>query len=121
MKYLFQLGRILAFCAAGELLHFVLPLPIPASIYGLVLLLAALLMGVIKLEQIRETAAFLTGIFPLLFVPAAVGVMDLWAELGAMLLPAILAIGPVTVLVFAAAGKTVQTVNRKGGKHNGNA
>lgn len=121
MKYFFQFGRILAFCAAGELLHWLLPLPVPASIYGLVLLLAALLLGVIKLEQIRETAVFLTGIFPLLFVPAAVGVMELWEELGAMLLPALLGIVPVTVLVFGVSGAVVQAVNRKGAKRDGNA
>ena len=49
---------------------------------------------------------FLTGIFPLLFVPAAAGVMELWAEMGNMLLPIIIAIVPVTVLVLASAGRT---------------
>lgn len=116
MKYIFQFGRILVFCAAGELLRFLLPLPVPASIYGLVLLLAALLLGFVKLEQIKETAVFLTGIFPLLFVPAAAGVMDLWEELGAMLLPAVLAIGPVTILVFTVSGKVVQCVEKQGDK-----
>ena len=52
-----------------------LPLPVPASVYGLVLLLAALTTGVVKLEQVKETGTYLTGIFPLLFVPAAAGIM----------------------------------------------
>lgn len=110
MRYLFQSGRILAFCFAGEVLHAVLPLPVPASVYGLLLLLLALCFGIVRLEQVRETGLFLTGIFPLLFVPAAAGVMELWAELGAMLLPAVIAIVPVTVLVFAAAGRTTQAI-----------
>lgn len=110
MRYLFQFGRILAFCFAGEVLHAVLPLPVPASVYGLLLLLLALCSGLVRLEQVRETGLFLTGIFPLLFVPAAAGVMELWAELGAMLLPAVIAIVPVTVLVFAAAGRTTQAL-----------
>lgn len=55
-----------------------LPLPLPASIYGLLLLLAALRFGIVKLEQVKEVGLFLTGIFPLLFVPAAAGVMELW-------------------------------------------
>lgn len=110
MRYLFQSGRILAFCFAGEVLHAVLPLPVPASVYGLLLLLLALCFGIVKPEQVRETGLFLTGIFPLLFVPAAAGVMELWAELGAMLLPAVIAIVPVTVLVFAAAGRTTQAI-----------
>lgn len=116
MRYLFQSGRILAFCFAGEVLHAVLPLPlpVPASVYGLLLLLLALCSGIVRPEQVRETGLFLTGIFPLLFVPAAAGVMELWAELGAMLLPAVIAIVPVTVLVFAAAGRTTQAlIHRK--------
>lgn len=113
MRYLFQSGRILAFCFAGEVLHAVLPLPVPASVYGLLLLLLALCFGIVRPEQVRETGLFLTGIFPLLFVPAAAGVMELWAELGAMLLPAVIAIVPVTVLVFAAAGRTTQALIRR--------
>lgn len=114
MRYLFQSGRILAFCFAGEVLHAVLPLPVPASVYGLLLLLLALCSGIVRPEQVRETGLFLTGIFPLLFVPAAAGVMELWAELGVMLLPAVIAIVPVTVLVFAAAGRTTQArIHRK--------
>ena len=113
MRYLFQFARLLAFCCAGELLHTFLPLPIPASVYGLLLLLAALCTGIVKLEQVQEAGIFLTGIFPLLFVPAATGVMDLWAELGAMLLPALIAIIPVTLLVFAVAGRTTQAVIRR--------
>lgn len=119
MRYLFQTGRILAFCFAGEVLHAVLPLPVPASVYGLLLLLLALCSGIVRPEQVREAGLFLTGIFPLLFVPAAAGVMELWAELGALLLPAVIAIVPVTVLVFAAAGRTTQAlIHRKEKKQN---
>ena len=118
MKYLFQFGRILAFCLAGELLHTLLPLPIPASVYGLALLLAALVTGLVRLDQVREAALFLTGIFPLLFVPAAAGVMDLLPEISAMLLPILLAVGPVTVLVMAVAGRVTQALARKGGNRD---
>ena len=108
MKYIYQFARLLAFCALGELCHTFLPFPVPASVYGLVLLLIALCTGIVKLDQVRETSLFLTGIFPLLFVPAAAGVMDLWEELGEMLLPAVIAVIPITILVFAAAGHTTQ-------------
>ena len=121
MKYVFQLTRILAFCFAGEVLHTLLPLPVPAGIYGLVLLVAALLTGLVRLDQIRETAVFLTGIFPLLFVPAAVGVMELRAELAAMLVPVVLAAVPVTVLVMAASGLTTQTLARALSRRGGQA
>lgn len=113
MRYLYQFARIMAFCFLGEILHEVLPLPIPASIYGLILLLAALKTGLVKLELVKEVGNFLTGIFPLLFVPAAVGVMELWGELGEMMIPILLAIVPVTILVLASAGRTTQSFSRK--------
>ena len=123
-KYLFQFARILVFCFLGEILHAVLPLPIPASIYGLILLLLALRLKVVRLEDVKEVGLFLTGIFPLLFVPAAAGVMELWAEMGNMLLPILLAIFPVTVLVLITSGHTTQAMVRrkqKGADHDGTA
>ena len=81
-----------------------LPLPVPASVYGLVLLLAALTTGFVKLEQVKETGTYLTGIFPLLFVPAAAGIMELWAEMGQLL------------LVRAAAGRTTQALTARNKK-----
>ncbi len=89
-----------------------LPLPVPASVYGLVLLLLALNFRLIQLEDVKEVGVFLTGIFPLLFVPAAAGVMELWAEMGEML-PIIIAIIPVTVLVMVTAGKTTQALTSR--------
>ena len=93
------------------MLHAVLPLPVPASVYGLVLLLAALTTGVVKLEQVKETGTYL-----LLFVPAAAGIMELWAEMGQLLLPILIAILPVTVLVMAAAGRTTQALTARNKK-----
>lgn len=123
-KYLFQFARILVFCFLGEILHAVLPLPLPSSIYGLILLLLALRLNVIRMEDVKEVGLFLTGIFPLLFVPAAAGVMELWAEMGSMLLPILLSIFPVTVLVLITSGHTTQALVRrkqKGADHDGTA
>ena len=117
-KYLFQFARILAFCFLGEFCHAVLPLPIPASIYGLVLLLAALLLGFVQLDDVKEVGLFLTGIFPLLFVPAAAGVMELGSQLMNLLLPAVLAIVPITALVMAVTGMVAQKC--AGGKEDKN-
>lgn len=110
MKYVFQFLRILLFCLLGELLHFIVPLPIPASIYGLILLLLALKTGIIKLRQVQETCSFLTGIFPLLFILGAAGVMDLWGLLGKLWLPIVIALFPVTILVFAVSGWVTQWI-----------
>lgn len=112
LKYVFQFCRILFFCFLGEVLHFLLPLPIPASVYGLVLLLLALRFGLVKLEQLREVAAFLILIMPLLFVPATVGVMALWSEIRALLWPIVIAFLPVTALVMIVTGRVAQRLIR---------
>lgn len=56
MVFLRQFGIILCFSLLGEILHFLIPFPVPASVYGLVLLLLALCTGVVKLEQVQKTA-----------------------------------------------------------------
>lgn len=117
LNYVFQFCRLLGFCFLGEVCARLLPLPIPSSIYGLLLLLAALKLGLVRLKQVREAAIFLTGIFPVLFVPAAAGVMDLKNELLSILLPALIAVLPVTVLVMAVSGRVTQRIARgKGDK-----
>lgn len=118
MKYVSQFLRILVFCWLGEVLHALLPVPVPASIYGLALLLGALKAGLVRLEQVREAAGFLVAVFPLLFVPGAVGIMELGELLAGIWLPALLAVSLVTVLVMAAAGWAAQAViRRKGARH----
>ena len=118
MNYVFQFARIMAFCLAGEVLHALLPLPIPAGIYGLVLLAAALLTGLVKLEQVKQAGDFLTGIFPLLFVPTVAGVMDVWGLISDNLRPILIAVVPVTWGVMAVAGLITQWImNRR--KENG--
>lgn len=116
MKLIFQFCRILAVCCIGEILANVLPFPVPASVYGLVLLLAALKLGVFKLEEVREAGKFLIAIMPMLFIPAAVGVMELWDELGAMLAPCLIATGPITMFVMGVTGIVTQNVQRRIGK-----
>lgn len=75
MKYLRQFCIILLVSALGEGLHILLPLPVPASVYGLVLMLGALASGILKLEQVEEAADFLVEIMPVMFVPE---VWDFW-------------------------------------------
>lgn len=75
MKYLVQIGIIGAICAVAELLYVLLPFPIPASVYGLVLLFVLLMTGIVKLPQIEETADFLLLIMPVLFLEPSVKLM----------------------------------------------
>ena len=116
MSYIFQFCRILAVCFLGEILANLLPLPIPASVYGLILLLIALKTGIFRLEQVRDAGKFLISIMSMLFIPAAVGVMELWDDLGTMLLPCVIATGPITILVMGLTGLITQNVQRRIGK-----
>jgi holin-like protein len=113
MKYIKQFLVILALCWAGELLHAVLPLPVPASIYGLVLLFGCLMGGVIRVEQVRETGRFLIEIMPLLFIPASVGLIDSWGVLRGMLLPVATITVVSTVVVMAVTGRFTQWIIRR--------
>ena len=113
MELIFQFGRILVVCFLAELLAALVPLPIPASVYGLLLMLAALSLKLIKVDQVKRASSFLVGILPILFLVPAVGIMSLWAELRAFLLPCMLAAVPVTVLVMAASGLMTQVLMKK--------
>ena len=118
MKLIFQFGRILLICFLAEVMAALSPLPIPASVYGLLLMLIALGLKLIKVDQVKQASSFLVGILPILFLVPAVGIMSLWAELRAFLLPCVLAAVPVTVLVMAASGlvtQWIQNLGRKGG------
>ena len=85
MKYLKQFGIILILSFAGELLNLLIPLPIPASIWG----------------------------FALMFIPAAVGLMESWGIIRAKIIPYLVITVLSTFLVMAAAGKITQAVIRR--------
>lgn len=114
MKYFRQFFLILAVSFLGEILHMVLPLPVPASIYGLVLMLLALVTGIIKIEQVKDTAVFLIEIMPVMFIPAAVGLLDSWSVLRPTIVPVIVITVLTTIIVMVVTGRVTQNVIRKG-------
>lgn len=111
MQYVFQFLRIIGVCFVGEVLAKVLPLPIPASVYGLVLMLIALRTGVYQLEQVRDTGMFFVGILTIFFIPAAVGVMEQWDVLAEIILPCVIATLLITALVMGVTGRFTQWVH----------
>ena len=118
MKILRQFGLILAITFAGEVLKALLPLPIPASIYGMVIMLVGLVSGLLRLEDVQDVGDFLIEIMPILFVPAAVGLRDSWGTMKALLLPSVVMLVVVTVLVIVVTGRVTQVlIRRKKGKH----
>lgn len=112
MKYLKQLAIILAFSWSGELLNAWIPLPVPAAIYGMVLLLACLWGKLLKVEDVKEAGSFLVSLLPVLFVVPAVGLLGCWDLIRENLLPIVLILIVSTVVTFAVAG-TVTRLCRK--------
>lgn len=112
MRYLKQFGIIILISLMGELLHEFLPFSMPASIYGLIIMLALLVLGVIKVEQVKETGTFLLDIMPIMFIPPAVGLMDNWGILKEILIPLILVGTLSTIVVMVATGKITQCIIR---------
>lgn len=110
MKYINQFAIILAISLVGELLNRIIPLPIPASIYGMVILFTALCTGAIKLPAVKETAHFLVQMLPMMFIPATVGLLEKWNEMQ-IFLTAIIVISLVsTIVVIFVSGRTTQHI-----------
>ncbi len=113
MKYLKQFGIILLITCIGEILKYTLPLPIPGSIYGLVLMLVLLITGIVKLEHVRDTALFLIEIMPVMFIPAAAGLIDSWGILKPILEPGLVIVLLSTIIVMAVTGLCAQAIIKK--------
>lgn len=113
MKFLKQFAVIITISFLAEGIKFLLPLPIPASIYGLALMLLALCTKVVRLEDIKETAGFLVEIMPLMFVPAAVGLTQSWGTLRPILIPVAVILAVSTVAAMAVSGRVTQLVIRR--------
>ena len=109
----------MGFTLAGEALQRLIPLPIPASVYGLVLLFTALCTGVVKLKAVKEAGGFLTSILPLLFVAPTVGIVEHWSLIRPQLLAILLILLASTVIAFGVSGKVTQLLMKKGGEGRG--
>jgi len=120
MKYITQLLYILLFSGSGELLEQVIPLPIPAAIYGLVLLLIALSTGLLKEEKVAATADSLISIMPVLFVAPAVKILQYWGLIAPNLATICIIIVASTFLVFTVSGLVTKWIQlRKEDRGNG--
>lgn len=113
MKFVRQFMIILTISFVGELLHALLPLPVPASIYGLVLMLIGLQTGILPLSAINEAGGFLFEIMPMLFIPAGVGLMVSWGALKPVIIPISIIIVVTTILVMAVSGRIAQFILKK--------
>lgn len=117
MKYIGQFCIIIIISFIGEILHYFIPLPIPASIYGLVIMFAVLASGILPLDKVRDTGKFLVEIMPLMFIPAGVGLITAWDTLKSICIPVIVITLVSTVIVMAVSGRVTQAVIRMEKRH----
>ena len=113
---------IAAVSFAGELLNYLLPLPIPGSIYGLVLMLVLLITGIFKVEKIKTVSDWLITFMPIMFVGPVVGLMNSYGSYKSILIPIFVISTLTTIITMAATGRAAQGImrlqNRKEGKNH---
>lgn len=106
------------FSLPGELCHLMIPIPIPASIYGMVLLFLSLALGLLKVEAVKETGSFLVSLLPLLFVVPTVGLMGHWDLIRDKLWQIVILIVVTTVLTFGVSGLLTKRFHKDGDGHD---
>lgn len=108
MRVLRQMFWISVFSLAGEIAHWLLPLPVPAAVYGMVFLFLALAWGLLPLSAVQETGQFLLALMPILFVSPTVNLLDSWSFLADSWLPVVGILVLSTLLVFSVSGLVTQ-------------
>lgn len=116
MKHLSEIALIATVSFAGELLNYLLPLPIPGSIYGLTLMLILLMSGLVKLEKVKTTADWLISVMPVMFVGPVVGLMNSYDSYKDILVPIFVISMLTTIITMAAVGLTAQGIIRLQGR-----
>ena len=116
MKYLKQFFIIILISFIGEVLKEILPFPVPASIYGMLIMFILLCTGIIKTEQVDEAVDFLIEVMPVMFIPAAAGLLDSWGTLKPVLVPVAVITVVSTIVVMLVSGHITQFVTRHGKK-----
>ena len=113
IKYIKQICIILTICLIAEVMEYLIPLPIAASIYGLVLMLVALMTKIIPLKEVEGVADFLTENMAIVFIPPTVGIMASVEEMKQMLIPLIVISIVSTLLIMAVTGLVTQAIIRR--------
>lgn len=115
MRYVRQIGIIMGITLAGEVLNHVVPLPVPAGVYGLFIMLGALMTGMVKLESVEGAGNFLMDTMTMMFIPATVGIVECMGEVKAVFIPFLVIIAVSTLLVMGVTGIMAQWVTGRTG------
>lgn len=110
MKYLRQLGILFALCAAGDLLALLTGGYLPGNVLGMSLLFVLLVSGLVKLSHIEDTADFFLKNMAFFFLPACLGVLEIYDQIRPVLIPLLAVCLLTTLLTALAAAGTVHLV-----------
>ena len=110
MEMLFQFGIIAAVSFAGEVLRYIVPLPVPASIWGMLIMFALLCTGALKLNQVERAADYLLSVMTLLFIPTGAGLIEIFPDIRGEILAIMSVIVISTLLCFFITGKTAGAI-----------
>lgn len=113
MRFVKDVSIIFGITMVGEFLNHMFPLPVPAGVYGLFILLALLCTGTVKLSSVSGTGNLLLDTMPLMFIPAGVGLLNSAEELKVFLLPLTVITTVSTVFVLVITGKSAQYMIRR--------
>lgn len=113
MNYLKQFLIILLISLLGEFLKAIIPFPVPASIYGMIILFVCLVTKIIKLEDVKDAGKFLIEIMPVMFIPAGVGLVTSWGVLQPIIVPVSIITVVTIFTVMGATGIVSQIMIRK--------
>ena len=112
MKYMIQIGVISTIAFIAELLHFVLPLPIPASVYGMAILFLLLCLGIIKIEMVEDVADWILSVMPIFFIAPTVGLIEAFGDIKGQVIPLVLICFISTFVVTTVTGLIAQGIIR---------
>lgn len=113
LNTIFGIIIVAAVTLVSEFLSKQLPISMPASIYGIIILFLLLQMGLVKKEKVEGVCKFLIKIMPLTFIPSAVALIDSFLDLKAIIVPVIVAIVFSTIFVMATTGFFCETLLKR--------
>lgn len=112
MNYLKQLCVLLACCVAGDALSILLQRRLPGNVLGMALLLLLLVLGRVRPAHIEDTADFLLQNMAFFFLPACLGVLDIFSQIRGEILGIVAVCVLTTLCTAAATAVTVHLVFR---------
>lgn len=104
---------IFLFLFLGETASYLLDKAIPGSVIGMVFLFMALKFKLIKAEDVRGVAYWLTKNMALFFVPASIGIMSAWHLISAHWLALTVVAVITTILVIIVVGLIQEHAGKK--------